>query len=498
VVTRAPAVLSTAAAAGVLLLAGTAGPRGAPAEIRRLDGTRVSPSQVDARISQLMKAAEVPGLGLAVLNGGEVVAARGYGWRDVERRLPMTAETVMAGASFSKAVFAVLVLELVDAGILDLDAPIGRYLPKPLPDYSRYADLAGDSRWEKLSARMLLSHTSGFANWRAFEDDRKLRIHFEPGSRYAYSGEGIDLLQLVVETAAGRPLEELAHSRVFGPLGMTRSSYVWQPRFEPEVANGYDVYGRSLGFEKRATADAAGSLATTVGDFARFLRAAMRGTRLRRGTWEQMLSPQVSIHSKHQFPTLASETTTENDRIRLAYGLGWGLYASSYGRAFFKEGHDAAFRNYAVAFDAAGNGVVIMTNSANGEGIFEGILEEVQGNAFTPIEWEGFTPYDRLPPRPPLPRHTPIAVDAAILRRFVGNYRVSPDIVLAVRWREGHLVIQENEEPEQDLVPEDPARFFTVAEDVYTFETDAAGTVIGLKLHADGRDIPARRVEPGP
>src|SRR4029077_10939715 len=94
------------------------------------------------------------------------------------------------------------------------------------------------------------SHTSGFANLRWLEEDRKLKIHFEPGTRYAYSGEGLLLLQLVVETITGEPLEALMQEHVFRPLEMTRTSMVWQDRFNGDYANGYDEYGRSLGPQK--------------------------------------------------------------------------------------------------------------------------------------------------------------------------------------------------------------------------------------------------------
>ena len=101
--------------------------------------------------------------------------------------------------------------------------------------------------------------------------------------------------------------------------------------------------------------------------------------------------------SKHEFPTLSSETTDENKSIRLSYGLAWGLYWTSYGKVFFKEGHDDGWRNYAVCFDKQKSGLVIMTNSSNGEGIFKEVLETVLKDTFTPIEWEGYTPYDKLP-----------------------------------------------------------------------------------------------------
>jgi len=121
--------------------------------------------------------------------------------RDKEKNLPPTVDSVMPAASFSKVAFAYMAMQLVDKGTLDLDKPVFQYLPKPLPEYSNYTDLAGDSRYRQISARMSPIHTRGFPNWRAFEEDSKLKIHFKPGSRYAYSGEGIDLLQLVRRAA---------------------------------------------------------------------------------------------------------------------------------------------------------------------------------------------------------------------------------------------------------------------------------------------------------
>ena len=118
-----------------------------------------------------------------------------------------------------------------------------------------------------------------------------------------------------------------------------------------------------------------------------------------------MLTPQIAINEKHEFPSLNTETTDANRGIKLSYGLGWGLYFTPYGRAFFKEGHDDGWRHYTVCFDKSGTGILIMTNSSNGEGIYKALLETLLHNTWTPIEWEGFTPYDQLPPRPPLKQH---------------------------------------------------------------------------------------------
>jgi CubicO group peptidase (beta-lactamase class C family) len=486
-------LLLTLMMCAALSIALTAGDQPA---IKRLDGSTISGAQVDATLSRLLKAAEVTGAGIAILNHGKIAYLKAYGFRDKEKSLPLTVDSIMSAASFSKVAFAYMVLQLVDEGILDLDKPVYQYLLKPLPEYPNYSDLANDPRYKLITARMLLSHTSGFANWRWMEDDHKLRIHFEPGSRFAYSGEGIDLLQQVVETITQKPLEELMQQHVFQPSGMKRTSMLWQDRFENDYANGYDEYGRSVGAHRWKRADAAGSMQTTISDFARFVQAVMEGKGLRGKTRAQMLSPQIQITSKHEFPSLSEETTEENKAIRLSYGLAWGLYWTPYGEAFFKEGHDDGWRNYAVVFDKLKSGIVIMTNSGNGEGIFKELIETLLKNTYTPIEWESYTPYDKLPPRPALKQHKQVAVDSKILDRYIGRYGTPPDMILTIRREGDHLSVQENDEPKQDLLPESETDFFsTTADDVFTFETDSQGRAILMTLHTGGKDIPIKRID---
>jgi CubicO group peptidase (beta-lactamase class C family) len=362
--------------------------------IKRLDSSAIAASEIDETVSRLMHAAKVTGASIAILNDGKIVYLKTYGFRDLKNSRPLTPDSVMSAASFSKVAFAYMVMQLVQERVLDLDKPVYQYLPRPLPQYSDYSDLAGDERYKKITARMLLDHTVGFPNWRRFNEDGKLHIHFEPGSRFAYSGEGITLLQLVVETITKKPLEDLMQERVFQPLSMTRTSMVSHLRFESDSANGYDEAENSLGPQQEHQAQAAGSMKTTPADFARFIQAVLQGQGLRKETKDLMLSPQIQILSKHEFPSLATETTDENKPIRLSYGLGWGLYWTPYGKAFFKEGHDEGWRNYTVCFDDAKIGIVIMTNSSNGESIYKELLETLLNNTYTPIEWEQFTPYN--------------------------------------------------------------------------------------------------------
>lgn len=380
------------AALSLLITVATYPAFGATFQVQRLDGSTISIPEIDQCIKHAISAGKVTGLGLTLFNRHKIVFSKTYGLRDTDKRLPLTKDSIMMSASLSKSAFAYMVMQLVDEKRLNLDKPVYEYLPKPLPEYDSYKDLAADPRYRQITARMLLSHTSGFPNWRRFTDDGKLSINFTPGSRFAYSGEGIDLLQLVVETIAHAPLNDLMRERIFDPFGMTHTSMIWESRFEPDYANGYDEQGHSLGPERRRHADAAGSMQTTLTDYSRFLEAVMQGRGLSRKAREEMLAAQIRISSRHEFPTFSTETTHSNEKIRLSYGLGWGLYWSPYGEAFFKEGHDDGWRHYFVIFDDRGAGILIMTNSSNGEGIYQELLETLLKNTYTPIEWEGFEP----------------------------------------------------------------------------------------------------------
>lgn len=386
---------SRSAAVCSLLFLGLGACATAPEAVRRLDGTGIDPAQVDGVVTRLLEAGRVPGLGLAIIDGGRIVHLKAYGLRDVEAKRPLTTDTVMYGASLTKAAFAYMVMTLVEEGRIDLDRPIGAYLDRPLPEHEKYRDLAGDPRWQRLTPRMLLSHTSGFPNWRFLNDDGRLDIKFEPGSRYAYSGEGINLLQFVIEEGIGLSVGTLMQSRVFDRFGMRRTSMTWRDDFAGDLAIGYDEQGRPIGHNRRENVRAAGSMDTTVADYARFLAAVLRGECLGEGARREMFRPQVAIHSTQQFPTTAKRTTEDNRGIELAYGLGWGLFTSPHGRACFKEGHDDGWNNYAVTFAERQSALLLMANSSNGESIFKYLADALLGETCMPWFWEGYIPYDR-------------------------------------------------------------------------------------------------------
>lgn len=355
-------------------------------------GPALEPIAIDATVKSLMAAEQVPGLGVALIREGRVVFVRAYGQRNVEKKLPLTADTVMYGASLTKATFAYLVMQLVDEGRLDLDKPISAYLPRPLPEYPRYADLAGDERWRKLTMRILLSHTTGFANFRFVEKDRKLRFHRAPGERYGYSGEGILLAQFVLETGLELNVGAEMQRRIFDRFGMTRTAMTWRESFAANVAEGYTQALKLEPHRRWDKVGAAGSLDTTLDDWAKFLAAVVRGEGLSSKAKAEMVRRQIEIDSERQFPTLLPGKTDRWKSIGLGYGLGWGVFESPQGHAFFKEGHDEGTANYALCIENTRECILLLSNSTRAEGIFATLVDELLGEVNLPAAWEGFKP----------------------------------------------------------------------------------------------------------
>ena len=369
------------------------------AAVRKPAASPLRGNALDSEVERLMREAHVPGLALAVIEDGRIVHLKAYGQRDTEKQLPLTTDTVMYGASLTKGAFAYAVMSLVESGKLDLDRSIADYLPKPLPEYEKYADLAGDERWRKLTPRILLSHTSGFANFRFFtpqgyDENGKLKFYFEPGSRFAYSGEGINLLQFVIENGLGVDVGQLMQQQVFDRFGMKNTATTWHEDFAANLAIGYDEQGKALGHKQRGSVRAAGSMDTTVVDYANFLAGLVRGDGLSAKAKAELLRPRIAIRSVQQFPTLFEDTTTDNNGIALSYALGWGVFRSPQGPAFFKEGHDDGTNNYALCLQDSRNCVLILSNSSNGESIFKYLADATLGTTCLPWFWDNYIPYD--------------------------------------------------------------------------------------------------------
>lgn len=367
-------------------------------------GARWLPSSHLLRtLPRLLELAEVPGLALGIVQGGRIWS-RGFGHATETPRTRVSVETVFEGVSLGKPLFAYAVLRLVDAGRIDLDRPLFDYLPTPDAEHPRM---------RKVTARHVLSHTTGLANWRT--QPGPLVPATEPGSEFSYSGDAYFHLQRVVEAVTDRPFARFMRDHVLAPLEMTDSSYVWLPRYASRKAVGRDANGVELDvvgaigrraeelaaqwgkpvlewrYDDAARAvrlinpawpvlplymmpSAAGSLLTTAGDYARFLlrlvaRPPEPGLDLSASSRQAMATPAVRLNRA------------------LHWGLGWGIQRDENGEVLWHWGANNSFRNFVIAEPAAGRAVVAFTNGDGGPKVYERVLAAVTGRDHPAFLW---------------------------------------------------------------------------------------------------------------
>ncbi len=317
-------------------------------------------AMLEKRIPELMALAGVPGMSIALIEDGRVVWSRGFGVRSSKTGQPVGERTAFVAASLTKPFFACLAMKLVEAGQIDLDRPLvtyapadviaGNFLKHPLDAAGFQAD-----RFAKITARMVLSHSSGLPHG---GPRNPMPILFAPGEKFRYSAEGYEYLQRVLEHVTGKPLAELARELLIGPLGMKDSAMAWEDSLAADAVVGHDLLGATIGeFRKRTQAHAAASLYTTAADYGRFVAALMDGRLLLPKTTAAMLAPQVAV------------------KENLSWSLGFGIERTGGGTAFWQWGDDQLFRNYIVAYPEKRTALVYLTNSQNGLAIGQALLD---------------------------------------------------------------------------------------------------------------------------
>ncbi|MFC5407772.1 serine hydrolase [Larkinella bovis] len=338
------------------------------------------PARIDRFVQQVMDSANVPGLSLALIRNGNIAYSQGYGLVRSDSSQKVTAATVFDAASLSKPVFAYAVLQWVDEGQFDLDKPLYQYLP--------YPDIESDERYKAITARMVLSHRTGFPNWRG---SQKLSIKNPPGQQFGYSGEGFVYLQKVIEALTGKPLNEWMNERVFRPLHMTRSGYVWRPDFDSDFAYPHTQLGRPRPKQKPRTANTAYSLQITADDYAKFILAILRSQGLKPATRSQLLTPQTPL------PTRFGRADTTRSKA-LFWGLGFGLEKTPSGDYFWHWGDNGTFRCFVAARPATSASktdaaLVYFTNSFNGLAITDTMLANLLGGQHPAVAFLNYDSY---------------------------------------------------------------------------------------------------------
>ena len=319
-------------------------------------------SQLESGIPPIMEKAMIPGLSIAVIRNGSLLWTKGFGVKSRETGSPVTGKTIFEAASFSKPVFAYAVMRLVEREVLDLEKPLMEYVSDELIEKNFLRGKIEDDRFRKITARMVLSHTPGFPNWRR---GRPLSIDFEPGEKFSYSGEGFGFLQKVMEEISGMTLIEFMQTEVFDPLEMGSSSYVWREDYDDRTSSPHDMMGKAGNKRKPKRAHAAATLHTTAADYAKFIMAIMNRTGLQSSTADAMLTPQVVVEPKE----------TQD----VTWGLGIGLEETPHGRAYWHWGDNMTFRCFFIAFPAQKTGVVYFTNSFFGLSVRRQIVEQAIG-----------------------------------------------------------------------------------------------------------------------
>ncbi len=316
----------------------------------------LAPDRVDAWVRGAMTHSALPGVAIAIVQDGETVLVRGYGSAAPGR--PMMPDTPMLLGSVSKSFTALAVMQLVERGALELDAPVTRYLP-----WFRVSEAGAADR---ILVRHLLGHASGltdltFQEASYLRDDQGLealgralahaRPNAEPGTRFQYLNAGYDLLGLLVETVSGESYPAYLRRHVFAPLGMTNTTA--EPARVGDLARGHALaFGLSWPAHQWLPryGTPSGYVVSTAADMARYARA--------------MLSDGVLDGVRVLEPASAARLRRGSATFPF-YGMGWFLASDAYGRRVYHGGANETFHADVVLYPDRGDGVVVLVNQDN-------------------------------------------------------------------------------------------------------------------------------------
>lgn len=306
-------------------------------------------------VEQLLKDNNIPTLGLGVIENGKLTQIKVYGTLDGKTTAPYN--SLFNVASLTKPITALTVLRLISLGKWNLDESLDKYWIDP--------DIAKDPRHKKLTTRIILSHQTGFPNWRWQKADHKLSFEFDPGSKYQYSGEGYEYLRKAVENKFHKSLETLAKELVFELLNMHDTSYIWnEKKYAERIVTGYDKDGKPYDIVKNTQPSAADDVMTSVEDYGKFLIAVMNNDLLSKTVFKEMQTRQVDT-KKNKYFGLGFEI----------YDLGNGEIALSHG------GSDKGVNTLVVMLPETKQGLVIFTNVDDGYKIYEPLINYYLGEA---------------------------------------------------------------------------------------------------------------------
>ncbi|MBB4806708.1 CubicO group peptidase (beta-lactamase class C family) [Chryseobacterium defluvii] len=302
----------------------------------------------DIAIENWLRENNVPVLGIGIIEQGKLKQIKIFG--EIKKGITAPYNTIFNVASLAKSITSMVALHLVNSGKWNLDEPIYTYWTDP--------DIANDPRSKKLTTRLILSHQTGFPNWRWMKENKKLSFDFEPGTQYQYSGEGMEYLRKAIENKFKKSIEQLASELIFQPLQMNDTHYIWDKNTdESRFAIGYDKEGKPYELIKNKKANAADDLHTTIGDYGNFLVHILEEGNLNKNVYQEMIKKQVK--------------TKENKYFGLGfeiYDLGNGELALSHG------GSDKGSQCITFILPDTRQGILIFTNADEGYKVYEDLL----------------------------------------------------------------------------------------------------------------------------
>ncbi|MEN0055284.1 MAG: serine hydrolase domain-containing protein [Mucilaginibacter sp.] len=295
-----------------------------------------------------MHQSKVPALGVAYIEKGRSKVMKIYG--DRKTGSPALLNTVFNVASITKTITILVTLNLVNAGKWTLDGPVAGYWTDP--------DLKNDLRSRKLTTRDILTHRTGFPNWRSELPQAKLTFLADPGIKYGYSGEGFEYLRHALENKFHRTLEQLADSVIFKPLDMKDTRLTWDEAEEPRFAFPFDKQGQPLEPTRNTHANAADLMKTTLPDYTKFIQWVISGGGLSKSLFKQMTSHQV------------------NTKAGVYMGLGWAVYdpIGDGEYAISHSGHDPGVHTIVFVLPKSKRALIIFTNSDNGIALYPDLI----------------------------------------------------------------------------------------------------------------------------
>ncbi|MGB5818802.1 MAG: serine hydrolase domain-containing protein [Saonia sp.] len=313
-------------------------------------------------IPEWLKTYNVPSVSVTVIENGKIVWSAVHGKQSPNRKA--NDKTLYLTASIAKPVTAEIFLRLASLGKVDLDEPMAKYWLDP--------DISGDPRALLLTPRHVLTHRTGFKNWRRMTDG-VLRFERDPGTDMGYSGEGMQYLVRFIEKKLNRPFNDIAQELLFDPTGMTNSALARQEWYEGRLAWPLFPDGEWQEPRSREEALGAGGMHTTSDDYAKFMISVMNNE----GVSSKLRREQFEISQNQIDDCLESATLPNACPSRLGFGLAWYVYEFEDGRIVSHSGANSGERTLAIFAPKSSSGLVVMTNGANGNHVIYKIAEEV-------------------------------------------------------------------------------------------------------------------------